>query len=120
MMQDSIEAKVDGDVEMQDAPENTNGTTRDASGEADTSAVQTDGATSVQDAADDDGEADADGEVDADGEADADGEIDDEEEEVAETSISRPGRKRGPDTPLRRLLTLIDATQKYLSEFEEE
>lgn len=106
MVHDSIEAKGDGDVEMQDAPGDMNGAAQDPSAEADTSAVQTDGAASPQDAVDEDGEADADGEID--------------DEEIAETSISRPGRKRGPDTPQKRLLALIDATQKYLSEYEEE
>lgn len=102
MVRDSIEAKGDEDVEMEDAPAATNGGAHDASAEADMT-VKVKGVTDSQ--------------ADADGDVDADGEVDDD---AAETSmVGRPGRKRGPDTPQRRLLQLIDTTSRYLCDYEE-
>lgn len=103
MVHDSIEAKGDEDAEMEDAPPATNGDAEDASAEAETS-PQNNGVSDTQ--------------ADADGDADADGEV--EEDDAAETTIvGRPGRRRGPDTPQKRLLQLIDTTSKYLCEYEE-
>lgn len=103
MVRDSIEAKGDEDVEMEDAPATTNGNAENNRTEASISA-KVEGATDSQ--------------VDADGDIDADGEV--EDDDVAETSVvGRPGRKRGPDTPQKRLLQLIDTTSRYLCDYEE-
>lgn len=102
MVRDSIEAKGDDDVDMEDATATTNGGAEKAS-------VQTNAVAQDEDSAD--AQADATDEIDADGEA---------EEEVVETpTVGRPGRKRGPDTPHKRLIMLIDTTARYLSDYEE-
>lgn len=104
MVRDSIEAKGDDDVEMKDAPATTNG--GDAKASAQTNTV----------AQDDDA---ADAQADASGEIDADGEVEDEVVDSPKPTAGRPGRKRGPDTPHKRLIMLIDATARYLSNYEE-
>lgn len=104
MVRDSIEAKGDEDVDMEDATANTNGDGEQAS--------TTPNATTQVDDASVDADGDAD---DADADADANGEA--EEEEIRETK--RGGRRKGPDTPQRRLLELIDNVSKYLCAYEE-
>lgn len=111
MVRDSIEAKIDEDVDMEDAPPPKNGGIEVATADAHTSA-QTTGESEA--------DADADADADPDGEADADGDAEEADEDgAAETSVGRPGRRRGPDTPHRRLLQLIDTTSKYLCDYEE-
>lgn len=98
-IQDSIEAKGDEDVNMEDAPAGANGDVQNNGTKSDTG-PQTDA------------DADADGEADAEGEA--------EEEESVEASTSRGvGRRRAPDTPHKRLLQLIDTVNRYLCDYEE-
>lgn len=106
MVRDSIEAKGDEDVEMEDAPATTNGGAENGSTKAVISA-KTDSVTDGQLDADDDVDVDADGEV--------------EDDYVAETKVmGRRGRKkRGPDTPQKRLIQLIDTTSRYLCDYEE-
>lgn len=101
MVHDSIEAKGDADVDMEDAPGDAEGDADDAPTAVDTT-VQAD--VTLEDDPDADGEADAEGEA--------------EEDEPAEPVRGRRGR-RVPDTPHRQLLALIDNLQKHLCEYEE-
>lgn len=118
MVHDSIEAKGDEDVDMEDAPAGGNGgdqrhetvgaaTEADANGEASAEV-----------------EADADGEADTDGAADAEGQA--EDSEPADTSTVRRGRGggrgrwRAVDDPYKELRQLIDDTQRYLCAYKEE
>ena len=120
MVHDSIEAKGNEDVDMEDAPgEPDDGVpngTANAPGNDDTN-----GEAGAEIEADADGEPDSDGAADA---ADAEGQA--EDEEPADTTTVRRGRGGGRgrwrniDDPNKELRQLIDDTQKYLCAYKEE
>lgn len=117
MVHDSIEAKGDEDVDMEDVTVDGNGDGQN----------ETAGAPAGADAngeADAEVEADADGEPDTDGAADAEGQA--EDDEPADTTTVRRGRGggrgrwRSVEDPHKELRQLIDDTQKYLCAYKEE
>lgn len=112
MVRDSIEAKGDEDVDMEDAPATMNGDGERAS-TAGADISQVDGAADgnlvtrsvTRSSTNRDGDADT----------SVNGEGADEEAQKAQ-----PGRRRrAPDTPQKRLLDLIDTTSKYLCSYQE-
>ncbi|KUI59455.1 Chromatin structure-remodeling complex subunit RSC1 [Cytospora mali] len=117
MVHDSIEAKGDEDVDMEDVQVDGNANNRNDIADAPTG-VDTNGGVNVE------VEADADGEADTDGAADAEGQADDGE--PADTSTVRRGkgggrgRWRSVEDPHKELRQLIDDTQKYLCTYKED
>ncbi|CAN8104801.1 unnamed protein product [Discula destructiva] len=120
MVRDSIEAKGDEDVDMEDAPAATNGD-GDGDGEGEHTGTEAGETSQMDGAADGDlvtrsqtqSSTNRDGDVDA--SANGDGAEDEEVERPR-----RGGRKRAADTPQRRLLQLIDTISKYLCAYEED
>lgn len=117
MVHDSIEAKGDEDIDMEDAP-------LDGSGGGQS------GAAGAPTEIDNNGEADAEIEADADGGPDTDGAVDGEGQaedgEPTDTSTIRRGkgggrgRWRNIEDPHKELRQLIDDTQRYLCAYKEE
>ncbi|ROV90743.1 hypothetical protein VSDG_08303 [Cytospora chrysosperma] len=117
MVHDSIEAKGDEDVDMEDV-------TVDGNADGQNETVGAPAGADANGEADAEVEADADGEPDTDGAADAEGQV--EDDEPADTTTVRRGRGGGRgrwrsfDDPHKELRQLIDDTQKYLCAYKED